>query len=304
MALIRKVEERIVEVYPSDKIKSPVHLSIGQEAPSVGVCRALRSSDIVFGTYRGHALYLAKGGNLRTMVAELFGKKEGCGRGKAGSMHLGDRSAGVMGTSAIVATTIPQAVGYSLAEKMREKDTVIVVFFGDGATEEGVFFESLNFASLMKLPILFVCENNLYAINTPASKRVLRPNYCDRAESLGVGSLKIGSSDVRAIYDAAYSITNRIRHESSGPAFLEIETYRWKEHVGPGEDWDLGYRTKDEGDVWIKNDALKKLESAIDDSRRSQLLQRIDQEIEGAFNFAEAGSFPEGLPDLYRDVFA
>jgi TPP-dependent pyruvate/acetoin dehydrogenase alpha subunit len=136
MYRIRRVEERIADIYSSDKIKSPVHLSIGQEAPSVGLCEALRRKDVVFGTYRGHALYLAKGGDLKAMIAELFGKAAGCGRGKAGSMHLGWRAAGMMGTSAVVATTIPQAVGYAFAEKMRGRDTVVAVCFGDGAMEE------------------------------------------------------------------------------------------------------------------------------------------------------------------------
>ncbi len=193
---IRRVEEEIVRVYPSDCIKSPVHLSIGQEAVSVGVCAALKPSDVVFGTYRGHALYLAKGGNLAALVAELFGKATGCSRGKGGSMHLIDTDAGVMGTSAVVGSTIPNAVGFAYAHKVRHSEGVIVSFFGDGATEEGVFAESLNFAALKRLPILFVCENNQYAIHTHQSRRQAQPLICARLARLACppNALKITTS--------------------------------------------------------------------------------------------------------------
>ncbi|MBY0512547.1 MAG: thiamine pyrophosphate-dependent dehydrogenase E1 component subunit alpha, partial [Gemmataceae bacterium] len=150
---IRRLEEEVARAYPTDKIKSPVHLSIGQEAVSVGVCDALRPQDVVFGTYRGHALYLAKGGDMRAMVAELYGKATGCARGKGGSMHLIDPEAGVMGTSAVVGTTIANAAGYAYALKTRRSDAAVISFFGDGATEEGVFSETLNFAALKRLPV-------------------------------------------------------------------------------------------------------------------------------------------------------
>ena len=153
---IRRVEEEIARIYPSDKIKSPVHLSIGQEAVSVGVCEALRPKDVVFGTYRSHAYYLAKGGDLKKMVAELYGKATGCAKGKGGSMHLIDAAHGIMGASAVVGTTIPNAVGYAYALKLQRKDSVVVSLFGDGATDEGVFYESLNFAALKQLPIIFI----------------------------------------------------------------------------------------------------------------------------------------------------
>ena len=168
---IRRVEEEIARVYPHDKIKSPVHLSIGQEAISVAVCEALAPSDVVFGTYRGHALYLAKGGDLRQMIAELYGKATGCAQGKGGSMHLIDTDAGVMGTSAVVGTTIANAVGYANAMAYRRGGTIVASFFGDGATEEGVFHESLNFATLKRLPMIFICENNSYAIHTYQLRR-------------------------------------------------------------------------------------------------------------------------------------
>ena len=208
---IRRVEEEVARVYPTDRIKSPVHLSIGQEAVSVGVCEALRPDDVVFGTYRGHALYLAKGGDLKAMVAELYGKAGGCTRGKGGSMHLIDPAAGVMGTSAVVGTTIANAVGYAYALQYRRTECIVASFFGDGATEEGVFAESLNFAALKRLPVLFVCENNRYAIHTHQSRRQATPAICDRARAHGIPAERIEDNDVLELHrlsggsrDAAY----------------------------------------------------------------------------------------------------
>ncbi len=183
---IRRVEEKLIELYPSDKIKSPVHLSIGQESVALAVCEALARSDVVFGTYRCHALYLAKGGDLDRMMAELYGKADGCGRGKAGSMHLVDLAAGMMSASAIVATTLPHAVGYALAQKMKRTNVVVAAFFGEGAMDEGVFHESINFAALKQLPILFVCENNHYAIYSHIRERMAGEDPCERARSYQV----------------------------------------------------------------------------------------------------------------------
>lgn len=300
MYLIRRVEERIADVYPTDRVKSPIHLSIGQEPPSVGVCRALRPKDVVFGTYRGHALYLAKGGDLKGMIAELFGKVTGVARGKAGSMHLVDQTVGMMGTSAIVSTTIPQAVGYALAEKMRGKDTMVCVFFGDGATEEGVFWESLNFAALHKLPLLFVCENNQYAIHTPLLKRIPEPNFCERVSSFGVPSVRITGNNVFDIWMAASRLTEEAR--DGGPRFLEVETYRWREHVGPGYDWHLGYRSESEGAEWMSRDEIARVGALLPDSDRRQIELHCETRIEEAFAFAETSPFPAD-EELYFDVF-
>lgn len=182
LRLIRRAEEEVARIYPSDKIKSPVHLSIGQESVAVGVCDVLGPKDAVSGTYRGHATYLAKGGSLKGMIAEMYGKDTGCARGKGGSMHLIEAKANVLGSSAVVGTTIPIAMGWALAAKMRKSGAVIAAFLGDGATEEGAFYESLNFASLHKLPIIFVCENNGYAIHTPLSKRWATEHLCQRRD--------------------------------------------------------------------------------------------------------------------------
>lgn len=300
MLLIRQVEERVADIYHTDKIKSPIHLSIGQEPPSVGVCMGLRCDDVVFGTYRGHALYLAKGGDLNKMVAELFGKSTGCGKGKAGSMHLGDKSVGMMGTSAIVSTGIPQAVGYALAEKMMGRDTVVAVFFGDGATEEGVFWESLNFAALMKLSVLFVCENNQYAIHTPWAKRVPRPNYCERAAAFDVPATRVANNNVVEAFQEANRLIVEVR--AGGPRFLEIETYRWREHVGPSEDWHLGYRSEQEGKVWMARDEIARIGSMIPRAQRNEIEVGCKERIDVAFKFAEASPYPDN-EELYRDVF-
>lgn len=300
--LIRRTEERVADIYPTDKIKSPVHLSIGQEAPSVGVCEALAPGDVAFGTYRGHALYLAKGGDLNAMLAELYGKATGCGKGKAGSMHLCAPQAGFMGTSAIVATTIPQAAGYAFAEKTRGRDTVVVVMFGDGAMEEGVFYETLNLAALFQLPLLFVCENNLYAIHTPFAKRVKEPNFCARAAAFGVATARVEKNDVLQTQAVAAHAVRELR-AGRGPFFLEVETYRWREHVGPNEDWDLGYRTRAEAEPWMRNDELTRIGALLDPARRAAIEHETLAAIEAAFAHAEASPFPAPAA-LHEHVWA
>jgi len=299
---IRRVEEEIAAVYPSDKIKSPVHLSIGQEAVSVGVCEALCPDDVVFGTYRSHALYLAKGGNLRRMIAELYGKVDGCAKGKGGSMHLIDAQARVMGASAVVGTTIPQAVGFAYALKLQRKDSVVVSFFGDGAVDEGVFHESMNFATLKSLPIVFVCENNFYAIHTHLLRRHKRDNICERASAYGMPAERIPENDVLRIYERVKEATAGIRSGDSGPVFLECLTYRLKEHVGPNEDFTLGYRHREEAQTWITNDTMARLAGFIDPGERRRIENDVELEIRDAFALAEQSPFPDP-PELYTDVF-
>jgi TPP-dependent pyruvate/acetoin dehydrogenase alpha subunit len=296
------VEEEIIREYPTDKIKSPVHLSIGQEAVSVGVCEALRHNDVVFGTYRGHALYLAKGGDMKRMIAELYGKVSGCAKGKGGSMHLIDIDAGVMGTSAIVGTTIPQAVGYAYAVKLQGKDSVVACFFGDGAVDEGAFHESMNFAALKKIPIIFICENNFYSIHSHYLKRQPKDNICERVKAYGIAAERINDNDILKIYECLKTAVREIRSESSGPRFFECMTYRWKEHVGPGEDWHLGYRSKYEGDRWIENDQVKRLAVILNPEVRQKIETEVDAELVEAFEFAEQSPFPSN-EDLYTDVF-
>jgi TPP-dependent pyruvate/acetoin dehydrogenase alpha subunit len=298
---IRRLEEEIARVYPSDKIKSPVHLSIGQEAVSVGVCAALRPSDVVFGTYRGHALYLAKGGDTRRLVAELFGKVTGCARGKGGSMHLIDTEAGVMGTSAVVGTTIANAVGFAYAHKYRRTSAIVVSFFGDGATEEGVFAESLNFAALKRLPILFICENNQYAIHTHQTRRQGLPAICERAASHGIPSQRVNNNDVLRLFELSQETVGQLR-AGHGPAFFEVMTYRWQEHVGPNEDFQLGFRTEEDARPWKENDQVRRLARMVEPKRRERIETEVEEEIAAAFAYADSSPFPDAA-ELYEHVF-
>ena len=298
---IRRVEEEIARVYPLDKVKSPVHLSIGQEGISVAVCEAIEASDVVFGTYRGHALYLAKGGDLRQMMAELYGKATGCAQGKGGSMHLIDTDAGVMGTSAVVGTGIANAVGYAYAMKYRRSDAIVACFFGDGATEEGVFHESLNFAALKRLPILFVCENNSYAIHTHQLRRQAQANIAERVRSYGIATQRIDDGNVVKLHKCVKQAVDELRTGESGPHFFECKTYRWREHVGPGDDWHLGYRLPREAQTWFENDSLRQLAPQLDDRRRHEIEAEVECEIEVALAFAELSPEPKA-ESLYGDM--
>ena len=288
---IRRVEQEIERLYPTDKVKSPVHLSVGQEAASVGVCAALRPNDVVFATYRGHAAYLAKGGDMRRMVAELYGKVTGCGAGRSGSMHLIDVAAGMMGTSAIVATTIPQAIGYAFAMRHRRTDRVVVSFFGDGATEEGVYHESMNFAALKHLPILFVCENNLYAIHSHIRDRLSNLDFCARARSYGMSAEKISGGDIFALRAATEAALPRLR-EGQGPHFIEVETYRFSRHVGPGSDKSIGYRTDDEVALWRQRDQVVRLAGMLPAEQCKKIEAEVETEVADAFAYAEGSEFP------------
>jgi TPP-dependent pyruvate/acetoin dehydrogenase alpha subunit len=300
---IRRVEEAIARIYPSDKLKSPVHLSIGQEAVAAAMCAPLTREDTVFCTYRSHAAYLAKGGDLKQMLAEMYGKATGCTKGKGGGMHLIDPEAGVMGASAVVGTTIANAVGYAYSVKLRKRNSVVMSFFGDGGSEEGVFAESLNFAVLKKLPVIFVCENNGYAIHTHQSQRQGLPDICGRARAAGVTSELIADNDILKMYDRATATVDALRDGMvTGPFFFECQTYRWKEHVGPNEDFKLGYRTKEQAKPWIENDQVKRLADLLPARRRKQIEAEVDAEIDEAVAFAEASPFPE-LSELMTDVY-
>ena len=302
LRLIRRTEEEIARIYPSDKIKSPVHLSIGQESVSVGVCDILDASDVISATYRGHAAYLAKGGDLKQMMAELYGKGTGCAAGKAGSMHLIDMDANVLGMSAVVGTTIPVAAGYAFALKREGKGRIAASFFGDGATEEGVFYETLNFASLHKLPILFVCENNGFAIHSPIANRWATEALCERVRTFGIEARKLADDDVFAIREAAGQAAQAIRG-GEGPQFIECKTYRWLEHVGPGEDYDDGYRTRDELDAWQARDQVAATGAMLDDAERQVIDDEVESLIAEAVDFAEQSPWPEP-EELYSHVFA
>jgi pyruvate dehydrogenase E1 component alpha subunit len=292
---IRLVEERIIELYPSDKIQSPVHLSIGQEAVAVGACQPLRPTDVLFGSYRSHAFYLAKGGDLRGMFAELYGKVTGCGSGKAGSMHLAAPRVGFMGSSAVVASTIPHAVGAALAAKRLGKNQVIVAAFGDGATEEGVYHESLNFAALHKVPIIFLCENNDLAVHSKISGRQSY-RIAEHARTYGITATQCHDGhDFKKVHEVFSKIVETVRRNRQ-PAFIEILTRRYKEHVGPGEDYDAGYRTREEIDAWKAKDPL-----ILDKKMTAKYSPLIAQEIDDAVRFAEHSPWP-GREELLADV--
>ena len=263
----------------------------------------LTREDTVFCTYRGHAAYLAKGGDLKQMLAEMYGKATGCTKGKGGSMHLIDPEAGVMGASAVVGTTIANAVGYAYSVKLRKRNTIVMSFMGDGASEEGVFAESLNFAVLKKLPVIFVCENNGYAIHTHQSQRQGLPDICGRARAAGVQSELITNNDILKMHDRATATVDALRDGvATGPFFFECQTYRWKEHVGPNEDFKLGYRTREQAEHWIENDQVKRLAELLPARKRKQIENEVDEEVEEAVAFAEASPFPD-LSELTTDVF-
>ena len=296
---IRMIEEKIVELYPEQEMRCPVHLSIGQEAVPVGLCAHLRKDDQVMSTHRGHAHYLAKGGDLRRMYAEFDGKETGCDSGRGGSMHLLDLEAGFLGSVPIVGSTIPIAVGAAWASQLRgETERVTVVFFGEGATEEGVFYESINFASLKQLPVLFVCENNQYSVYSPMNVR--QPAGVpvrEKATAHGVPVLHGDGNDLQAVYALSRQAVAHVR-SGKGPMFVEFDTYRWREHCGPNYDNTIGYRTEEEFQLWRKRcpvDAFEALVTAAGVMTATDVAgvrQEIQAEIESAVAFAKTSPFP------------
>ena len=284
---IRLVEERIVALYPTDKIQSPVHLSIGQEAVAVGACQSLTTDDLLFCSYRSHAFYLAKGGDLGAMFAELFGKVTGCGGGKAGSMHLAAPEVGLMGASAVVASTVPHAVGAALAAKRLGKAQVVVAAFGDGATEQGVYHESLNFAALHRLPVIFLCEDNGLAVHSPlAARQAYRIVEHAAVYGLPVATIAEGHDPV-SVHAVFARVVAEVR-ERRTPRFVHVRTFRAREHVGPGEDWDAGYRSREELLAWRARDPLVH-EHALTAKFRPAILEEID----AAVAFAEQSARPD-----------
>jgi pyruvate dehydrogenase E1 component alpha subunit len=309
MVRVRRVEEKIVELYPEQEMRCPVHLSIGQEAAAAGACAALEPSDHAYSTHRSHGHYLAKGGSIRAMMAELYGKATGCCKGKGGSMHLVDLSVGYMGSTPIVGSSIPIGVGDAFAAVMQGKKRVTMVFFGEGATEEGVFHESVNFAVLKKLPVVFVCENNLYSVYSPMSVR--QPDHREVysvAKGHGIDCHQGNGNDVAAVHEACVRAVRKAR-DGGGPSFLEFKTYRWREHCGPNFDNDIGYRTVEEYEVWRKRcpvEAFEKRYSAegvVTAAQMAEIRARIDKEIDEAVKFAKASPFPdEG--EIWKGILA
>ncbi len=307
MLLIRQFELRLTEIYHTDAIKSPVHLSVGQESIAVGVCNPLLVDDIISNTYRCHATYIAKGGDLNEMMAELYGKQTGCAGGKAGSMHLVDVKKGIMGASAVVGTTVPVAAGHALVMKreaaLTGRQRVTVAMFGDGATEEGCFYETLNFAALHQLPMVFVCENNRLAIHTPLEKRWATDKLCERVATYGIPTFKIDDADVFKIRDTVASVVADIRQHKTGPVFLECATYRWLEHVGPLDDHHDNYRDTKLYEKWKGNDQITRLARMLDDGTRTRIEMEVKEAIQQSENFAENSPYP-APEELYNHVYA
>ena len=299
MLRIRMVEEKIAELYSEQEMRCPVHLSIGQEAVAVGVCDHLHSQDIIMSAHRAHAHYLAKGGNLKSMLAELYGKSTGCSMGKGGSMHLVDLDSGVFGAVPIVGSTIPIAVGVAWAFKMKKSSNIVAVFFGDGATEEGVFFESLDFASLKNVPILFVCENNFYSVYSQLNVRQSKNRKLSvLAESHGIKSYTGDGNNIHQVSELTKEAVEYIKNNNA-PSFIELETFRWLEHCGPNSDDELGYRKKGELDQWLKRDPISSYEKRIVEKKQAtekeilEMKEIICNEIDDAFKFAKESPFAD-----------
>lgn len=292
---IRLVEEKVIELYPSDKIQSPVHLSIGQEAVAVGACHPLRQTDLLFGTYRSHSFYLAKGGDMKQMFAELYGKVTGCGRGKAGSMHLAAPEVGMMGASAVVASTTPHAVGAALAAKMRKTGQVVMAVFGDGATDQGVHHESLNLAALHQVPALLLCENNGLAVHTSRETRHAY-SILEQAALYRIPAVRLEEGyDPVAVAALIGRLVGEIR-AGGGPRFAEIITCRYLEHVGVGDDSSQPYRDREQLARWKRCDPL-----LLEPELVARFTPSIAEEIEEAVAFAEASPWPSEA-DLLADV--
>jgi pyruvate dehydrogenase E1 component alpha subunit len=298
MLHIRLVEETIAARYGEQEMRCPVHLSIGQEATAVGVCQALRQDDRVFSTHRCHAHYLAKGGDLKRMLAEIYGKAAGCIGGRGGSMHLTDPDKGMIASVPIVASSIPLAVGSALASKIDKSDRVSVPFIGDASVEEGIFHESANFASLNKLPVLFVCENNLYSVYTPLKQRQPERPITDVVKGHAMKTLAADGNDVEAVLQASKEAAEHAR-SGKGPVFLLFDTYRWREHCGPNYDNNIGYRTEAEYLGWKQRDPVERLKAkllrngALDETGLQKLQAELQREIDAAFEFARSAPLPD-----------
>jgi pyruvate dehydrogenase E1 component alpha subunit len=264
MLLLRHAEEIIAEHYKRGEIRTPVHFGNGQEAVAVGVCQALDKKDVVFSHHRSHNAYLAKGGNLYRMLAELYGRQTGCSHGRGGSVHLTDKDAGVVATSAILGQIVPVAVGAALSFKMDKKQNIAAVFFGDGAFGEGALYESLNFAALKRLNVVFVCENNAYSTETKFDDHIAGGSLVKKAEAFGIKSFQVDGNDVQKVFDLTKELVSLCKKDG-GPFFIEALTYRWKEHCGPYYDYELGrtFRSKEDVETWFEKCPLKRQAKTI-----------------------------------------
>lgn len=304
MKRIRRFEEKCAELYSATKIRGFLHLYIGEEAVAVGVMSALTAEDAVVATYREHGQALARGIEMPPLMAEMYGKQEGCSRGRGGSMHVYDAATRFYGGNAIVGGGLPLAVGLGLADQMQGRKNVTACFFGEGAVAEGEFHESLNLAALWKLPVLFCCENNLYAMGTALKYTESETDIHRKAESYRIPAEVVDGMDVKAVSEAAHRAVAAIR-ETGAPYFLELRTYRFRPHSM----FDAGlYREKAEVENWKKQDPIESFaqwlreQDWLSDEACTAIEQQIETELQAAVDFAEAGSW-EPLEDLARDVY-
>jgi pyruvate dehydrogenase E1 component alpha subunit len=305
MVKIRKFEEKAAELFAKGKIPGFVHLYIGEEAVAVGACSALRDNDFITSTHRGHGHIIAKGGNIKFMMAELFGKRTGYCKGKGGSMHIADLDLGILGANGIVGAGLPIAIGAGLSAQVRKTDQVTVCFFGDGASNRGTFHESINVASIWKLPVVFLNENNHYAISFSQKKSMAIPNISDRATAYGIPGLTVDGNDVIAVYEAVSEAVKRARN-GNGPTLIEAKTYRWRGHF---EGDPVLYRPQEELEEWKKRDPIKLFKERLVNSgiatedEIAQIEKKIEEEVEEAVKFAEESPYPN-LEETLEDVYA
>ena len=307
MLRIRKVELQIESLYHLNEMKTPVHLCIGQEAVAVGVCAHLNADDYISSSHRGHGHYLAKGGDLKRLVAELYCRETGCSKGRGGTMHLVDRSVGHMGSSSIVGGGIPIGTGLGLSIQMQKQNRVSVVFFSDGAADEGVLYESVNFAVLKRLPVVYVYENNQFSVCSPISTRQAGENIFHSISPHLMFTRKVDGNSVLEVYDSAGLAVDRAR-SGFGPSFIEGQTYRMRGHVGVGSDTRLGYRNAEEIAYWEARCPLAFFrrhllsESWVTEETLAEMEKTIEAEIEEAFQFAQESPLPR-KEDLLRYLY-
>jgi pyruvate dehydrogenase E1 component alpha subunit len=304
MLTIRFFEEKVFELYGQNLVPGTIHLYAGEEAVAVGVCANLRKEDYITSTHRGHGHCIAKGARLDKTMAEILGRKTGYCKGKGGSMHIADFEIGMLGATAVVGAGIPIAAGAGLSVKLKGTDQVVACFFGDGASNQGTFHEGINLAAVWELPVLFVCENNLYAMGTRQSRVMLLENVADRAASYGIPGVVVDGNDVLAVYEAAHTAAERAR-EGEGPTLIECKTYRQKGHsrFDPA-----AYRPKEEVDEWLKNDPIIRLKTRLFDmgtlteAEAEQMAQQAKKAVDDATKFALDSPFPnpeEAREDVY-----
>lgn len=307
MLEIRFFEEKVFGLYGQNLVPGTIHLYAGEEAVAVGVCNALSKDDYITSTHRGHGHCIAKGADLKRTMAEILGKKTGYCKGKGGSMHIADFSIGMLGATAVVGAGLPIAVGAGLSARLRKTGQVVACFFGEGASNQGTFHESINMASAWKLPVIFVCENNLYAMGTRQSRIMNIESIADRAVSYGIPGVSVDGNDVLAVYEAACVAVERARR-GEGPTLIECKTYRQKGHsrVDPAK-----YRPQEEVEGWLRRDPIKRLRHNLiqtvisTEAELQEIEKEVSSEIEDAVKFAVESTFPapeEALEDVYAQI--